>query len=426
MIIKSAAIKKILNSEGAWTIEASLESNTHQVSASVPKGKSAGETEAFNQSIETVLKNFSTTKEKILGKNFDSSREFDEYLLALDGTKNKTNLGANLILSLSIAFLKLHSKEKNIEPYQYIASEFNFTPSIPQFFLLIFEGGKHGSKYLTSQEFMLVENNINNAQSIISSYKRYLVENGQFVGFGLEGAFTSAKMTDIDVLNLMRILTPQKKIALDIAESSRTGDALDFKNILENYNIFSIEDPKHETDYKGWSKFYEDFGNKILVVADDLTTTNKTLIQNAQQEKMANSVIIKPNQVRSQRTLQLAMGERAYTPITDWRLKERNYGDLNGTSKEELLKKDPTMAVLYRRSWNYPPPGGESIEMVYYRVMSFIKELTYVLKKEQASAALSVSNNSMRPIRAYFENLDKKKITTLNNPTGKDYCLYNV
>lgn len=132
------------------------------------------------------------------------------------------------------------------------------------------------------------------------------------------------------------------------------------------------------------------------------------------------------DQYRSQQTLKLAMGSRSYTPITDWRLKERNYGVLNGTSKEELLKKHPLLAVLYRRSWNYPPPLGESLEMVYYRVLPFIKELVYVLKKENASAVLSVSNNSMKAIRAYFEDLKPKEITVLENPTGKDYCLYNL
>lgn len=132
------------------------------------------------------------------------------------------------------------------------------------------------------------------------------------------------------------------------------------------------------------------------------------------------------DQIRAQNTLKLAMGDRQFSPTTEWRLKERNYGDLNGTSKTDLLKKDPLMAVLYRRSWNYPPPNGESVEMVYYRVVSFIKELEYVLKKEQKSAVLSVSGNSMKAIRKYFENLSEEETAVINNPTGKDYCLYNL
>lgn len=132
------------------------------------------------------------------------------------------------------------------------------------------------------------------------------------------------------------------------------------------------------------------------------------------------------DQVRSQHTLELAMGGRKYEPIIDWRIKERNYGDLNGTSKSELMEKDLLRAVLYRRSWDYPPPRGESMEMVFSRVGAFIKELEYVLKKEQASAVISCSNNSMRPIRAHFEKLTIEQAMGLENPTGKDYCLYNL
>lgn len=132
------------------------------------------------------------------------------------------------------------------------------------------------------------------------------------------------------------------------------------------------------------------------------------------------------DQVRSQKTLQIAMGKREFTPVTEWRIKERNYGDLNGTSKIDLMKKDPLMAILYRRSWDYPPPHGESVQMVYYRVLSFLKELEYVLKKEKASAVISCSGNSMKAIRRYFENLSEEETAVINNPTGKDYCLYNL
>lgn len=132
------------------------------------------------------------------------------------------------------------------------------------------------------------------------------------------------------------------------------------------------------------------------------------------------------DQLRSQETLRIAMGDRIFDPITDWRLKERNYGALNGTSKEESLKNNPLLAVLWRRSWNYPPPQGESVEMVYYRVSSFLKELVYVLKEEKASAVLSCSNNSMRPIRAYFENITPEESVRINNPTGQDFALYNL
>lgn len=132
------------------------------------------------------------------------------------------------------------------------------------------------------------------------------------------------------------------------------------------------------------------------------------------------------DQKRSIDTLQYAMGDRKFGHIIDWRLKERSYGDLTGTSKSDLIKKDPLMAVLYRRSWDYPPPNGESPQMVYYRILPFIKELEYVLKNENASAVIACSSNTMRAIRYHYEKLTPEQALQLENPTGKDYCLYNL
>lgn len=132
------------------------------------------------------------------------------------------------------------------------------------------------------------------------------------------------------------------------------------------------------------------------------------------------------DQTRSIETLKYAMGKRDYKPIIEWRVKERNYGDLAGKSKVETIKSNPLMGVLYRRSFECPPPNGESLLMVYYRVLPFLKELKYVLKKEKASAVISCSGNSMRAIRTYFEDLTPEQTVKLENPTGKDYCLYNI
>lgn len=299
MIIKSAQVQKTLNSVGSWTIQATISSQNHTAVASVPKGKSEGEFEAANLSPDNAVAMFAEIKQKIIHQNFDSSRQFDEMLLDIDGTTNKTRLGANLILSLSIAFLKLIAKENGLEPFEYISKFYEFTPKIPSYSLLIFEGGKHGSHFITAQEYMLIVEKIDEAQEIIHNFQRYLDENGLFVGYGLEGAFTSAKLTDLDVLNLIKRITPNKKIAIDVAESSRQGDSLDYESIVENYNIYSIEDPKQEKDYKGWATFYKKFSEKIIVVGDDLTTTNKVLIKNAHDEKMINGIIIKPNQIGS-------------------------------------------------------------------------------------------------------------------------------
>lgn len=132
------------------------------------------------------------------------------------------------------------------------------------------------------------------------------------------------------------------------------------------------------------------------------------------------------DQIRSMETLRIAMGNRKYTPIVDWRLKERNYGNFMGKSKITATKQNPLIALLMRRSFEYSPPNGESVLMVYHRVLPFLKMLEIVLKREQASAVLSCSGNSMRAIRIYFENLTPAQAVDVENPTGQDYCLYNI
>ncbi|PIR43630.1 hypothetical protein COV24_01730 [candidate division WWE3 bacterium CG10_big_fil_rev_8_21_14_0_10_32_10] len=299
MIINNIKISKILNSLGNWTIEVTILTDKCSQSASVPQGESTGKYEAKYVTVEKAIQNLAKITPHLIGTNFESIEDFDSKLLNLDGTSNKQKLGANLILALSIATTKSFAHYNNKEAFEFISEHFGFTKKIPEFSLLIFEGGKHGSNYLTIQEFMLITSGIEDSLKILDTYKKYLTDNHMFVGYGLEGAFTSSQLHDIQVLDLFKSLTPENKIALDIAESSREGEMLDFSAIMDKYNIFSIEDPKQEEDYPGWKNFYDTYGEKVLVVADDLTTTNATLIQNSQKEQLANAVIIKPNQVGS-------------------------------------------------------------------------------------------------------------------------------
>lgn len=298
MKIQKINLKTILNSLGSWTIEIELADSAGNISiSSVPQGESSGQSEAVpidpNQAQEKLI----SFKNQLLQKEFSTLTDFDNFLIETDGTANKSKLGANLILALSIGATKLFAKAQNLETYEYISSTFDFIPKLPKFSLLIFEGGKHGSKYITAQEFMLITEDVNDSMELISKFKQHLDTNHLFTGYGLEGAFTSSVLHDSDVLALLKQIAPDKQIAIDVAEASREGDTLDFESIIRDYNIFSIEDPKDEKDYVGWKEFYEKYGDKIMVVADDLTTSNKLLIKNAQKEKMANAVIIKPNQI---------------------------------------------------------------------------------------------------------------------------------
>jgi len=108
-------------------------------------------------------------------------------------------------------------------------------------------------------------------------------------------------------------------------------------------------------------------------------------------------------------------------------LLERDYGELTGTSKLELNKKDPELCLKYRRSWDYPPPGGESLKMVWEnRIKKFCEDLEKRMKKEKINVAVSCTNNTMRLIRMYFEKLSIKEMLELENPLATDYASYTI
>lgn len=138
-------------------------------------------------------------------------------------------------------------------------------------------------------------------------------------------------------------------------------------------------------------------------------------------------VAITSDLTRSKDTAQLALAQNPGVRFEqDWRIKERNYGDLMGKSKEEAMRIDPEQAVLWRRSYDVPPPNGESIEMVERRVWPFLDELLARMRRDKINVALSLHGNSMRAARRYFEDMDVVDEMTHENPLGTDYALYVI
>ncbi len=138
-------------------------------------------------------------------------------------------------------------------------------------------------------------------------------------------------------------------------------------------------------------------------------------------------LVITSDQTRSKETAHLALAQHAHVRWEeDARIKERNYGDLAGQSKEEWMKKDPEQATLWRRSYDVAPPNGENIQMVEERVFPFLDELVARIRREKINVALSAHGNSMRAIRRYFEHMDIVEEMTHENPLGNDYALYVI
>jgi len=176
----------------------------------------------------------------------------------------------------------------------------------------------------------------------------------------------------------------------------------------------------------------EDNRDKIFCGRHDSPLTEEGIKQ-AQilAEKLKNKKInvgIYSDLLRAKNTLDEVLKFHPETKIEASKLLlERDYGELTGTSKTELNQKDPALCLKYRRSWDFPPPNGESLKMVWEnRVKKFCQELEEKMKKEKINVAVSCTNNTMRLIRIYFEKLSIEKMLELENPLARDYASYLV
>ncbi|OIP97707.1 hypothetical protein AUJ94_01765 [bacterium CG2_30_40_12] len=296
-VINALASRKILDSRSEWTIETSLTVNDVTAIASVPEGTSVGKFEAKSLSVPNALQKIRNIESHIKGKNFNSQKELDEYLLELDGTADKSNLGANVILSISHSFARAFSALKKIPLYKYIADcEGMGTPATkPKIMMLIFEGGKHGSFNISIQEFMVVVDSVEEGDTVYDLARKTLLSKKLEVEVGLEGAFSPVGFSNDDILIFLSSLS-KFPLALDVAASS-VFNQLDFGRMLEKYNILSIEDPFGEEEWNKWADFTRSYGGEILIVGDDLVVTNARRIDKAVKMGACNAVIIKPNQI---------------------------------------------------------------------------------------------------------------------------------
>jgi len=342
-IIKQLTAREILDSRGNPTVSVrcELESGV-EGEAAVPSGKSTGSREAME------LRDHDQSRYEGLGvlnavnnvnveiNNFLKNKDFDQQaldksLIDFDGTENKKRLGANAILGVSIAFAKASAKEKNLELYEYFGNIVgNKDFSIPQPLLNIINGGKHSGNGLELQEFMIVPSGfdlfykkIEAGGQIISSLRKILEEKKYSTGLGDEGGFAPVLSSNEEAIELIEQAIKnagydfeQIKIGIDAAASSfykngfykinisNQNESLDNNQIMKWYEelvrkhpIIFLEDPLAEDDWVGFSSITEKLGDKIKIVGDDLTVTNTKSIQEANDKKAINSVLIKLNQI---------------------------------------------------------------------------------------------------------------------------------
>ena len=335
--IKDIKAREILDSRGNPTVEVDvlLESGA-KGRAAVPSGASTGSKEALElrdndpkryqgKGVIKAVNNVNTIiKGTLIGLESSHQRQIDETMIKLDGTENKTNLGANATLGVSLAVLKATAKEKNIPLYKYFGDEI----SLPRPMMNILNGGAHADNNLDFQEFMIIPNDksfkeiLRIGSEVFHTLKKVLKENGFNTGVGDEGGFAPNLNTNEEALDmLMEAIkeagyTPGKDVnfALDVAASEFYEDGIYnlkgankkltsnelvdyYQTLIDKYPIISIEDPVDEEDWKGFRKMTEKYGDKIQLVGDDLFVTNIKYLQKGIDNKAGNAILIKLNQI---------------------------------------------------------------------------------------------------------------------------------
>lgn len=345
MKISKIKARQILDSRGNPTIETDLMLEDGSFGrASVPSGASTGSNEALelrdndpkNYLGKSALKAVSNVNEKIGGivinSDIKDQNELDQKMIEFDGTENKSHLGANAILSVSLAFAKACAVSQRIPLYKHINNLLGIQKqmSLPYPMMNVINGGAHADFASDIQEFMIVPIGASSfahclkiGSEIFHTLKRILKENGYETTVGDEGGFApKAKNGNKENLNLIAEAVAKagyklgKDIvfALDIAASEfwqngnyalkaenknfNTQEMIEYvKNLLKEYPIFSIEDPLSEDDWQGWSALNNQIGSKVQVVGDDLLVTNTRFLQKAIDEKACNAILVKVNQI---------------------------------------------------------------------------------------------------------------------------------
>jgi len=335
--IDDIKLKIIKDSRGEDTLEAVMRSGAFEVSSSIPKGKSRGEREAYLINPDQALSNFEKVKPIILKQNFESLIDFDYFLLALDGTENKRNLGGNLTLVLSQAFARLAAKLEGLELFKYlkeellaIAPELKSTlkkVSSPYFLFNLINGGQHAPYGPKIQEYLLVPKidnprvSLGLAEIFFSGLKEYFLKEYGENKFGDEGGLLMPEENyekPLEVFNQIRTelkLEKDVSFSLDVAASTffdkntkayhlflnkniSSKELLDvYKGIIKKYKLISLEDPFEENDFESFQKITSLFGKKTIIIGDDLTVTNPKLLVKAAEQKAISGIIIKPTQI---------------------------------------------------------------------------------------------------------------------------------
>lgn len=345
--IKSVVARQVLDSRGNPTVEVDIFTESgHTGRASVPSGASTGTREALElrdgkadyflgksvlNAVENVNKKIAPV---ITGMDVTDQTAVDKAMLEADGTENKENFGANAILAVSMANCRAGANVKGLTLFKYLG-EFLSIPndndgySLPAPLMNIINGGEHASNNLDIQEFMIVPHmkksfseNLRAGVEIFHHLKKVLSSNGHSTNVGDEGGFApNLDSHEEAIKSIFEAVEkagyqPGKDVSLSLdsaasefykdgsyvmqGKSYSSEEMIDYySQLVDKYPIYSIEDGLDESDYEGWKKLTAKLGDKVLLVGDDLFVTNKKILQRGIDEKQANSILVKVNQIGS-------------------------------------------------------------------------------------------------------------------------------
>jgi len=341
--IKSVFARSILDSKGIPTVETTITLSDNSIlSASVPSGTSVGRFEAKElrdddpnqfegKSVNRAVNNVNTViAQNLTGKDPRNQEKIDDLLLSLDGSQDKSNLGANAIISASIAVAKAGAKVEKLPLYKYIANLCgNQNLTLPRILSNLINGGLHAGKNVDIQEFLVIPYRVNSIRESIRQLvhinavlRETLIASGFQPLVGDEGGFAPHLESNEKALSLLEevvrasgfVLGNDIYLGMDAAASSfykdgyyhikdlkedLTGAELGtfYKQLAERYQLLYLEDPFSEDDIPSWQAFPSIAPQTLIITGDDLTVTNPERLAMALEKQLIRGIIIKPNQI---------------------------------------------------------------------------------------------------------------------------------
>jgi len=342
--IQTIKAREILDSRGYPTIETMITlDNGIVVSAAVPSGTSTGKHEAvelrdndqsryYGRGVLKAVKNVNEIIAlAVIGQDPTKQTTIDQILVNLDGTPNKSKLGANAILSVSQAVAKAGAATVELPLYEYFKQKYQIVQNyhIPTPIFNLINGGAHGAGNLDFQEFQIIPASnkpfykaLQIGSEIFMKLEEVLIAKGAVHSTGIEGGFAPNLYTNTDAFQLFfetitrtpYVVAQDVFLGLDAAanyffhggkykirdrsDAFSTKEMIQFyKEVSQQYHVFSLEDGLAEDDWDGWKAMTTELGGTVMMIGDDLLTTSKERVLRAIQEKSCNAVLVKPNQI---------------------------------------------------------------------------------------------------------------------------------